>query len=205
MKNCCPRCWQKNHCTHHHSSVLDIHRELSRLTPLISGPCTVLPFPISYKLGEGRDLPVLFSLHCQGSAQYMAHSRCSGSNCWMKPKGMNVSFSLPLPSSLKCGERLWCKWKERHWKQGECWNAHRNALPCGRGGALKKAALCSQLPASERFCSCRVIRPFSLTMTDGAARHLKRQGHQYEFLPSRRPFQSLWSFGNEGRARNGKV
>lgn len=98
----------------------------------------------------------------------MAHSRCSVSNYWTKPKGMNISFSLPLLSSLKCGERLWCKWRERHWKQGECWNAQEFA-PCGRGGALKKAVLAASSLISKKFCRCRVIRPFSLTMTDGAA------------------------------------
>lgn len=98
----------------------------------------------------------------------MAHSRCSVSNCWRKPKGMNVSFSLPLLSSLKRGERLSCKWRERHWKQGECWNAQECA-PCGRGGALKKAMLATSSLISEKFCRCRVIGPLSLTMTDGAA------------------------------------
>lgn len=98
----------------------------------------------------------------------MAHSRCSVSNCWMKPKGMNISFSLPLPSSLKCGERLWCKWKERHWKQGECWNA-QECTSFGRGRALKKAVLAASSLVSEKFCRCRVIRWFYLTMTDEAA------------------------------------
>lgn len=57
MKNCYPRCWQKNHCIHRHSSVLDIHGKLSRLTPWSVAHVLLFLFPLAISLGRGGILP----------------------------------------------------------------------------------------------------------------------------------------------------
>ena len=57
MKNCCPRCWQKNHCIQCHSSVLDIHGELSRLTPWSVAHILLFLFPLAISLGRAGILP----------------------------------------------------------------------------------------------------------------------------------------------------